>query len=510
MGETNQQEKSMQKIEYSETFPVETMEGRIQVRWDEHSSATPFGQIAFFIEFLMLSGLYTKWVESCPLNYTGPNGSNTKDILGTWFLSIMSGHRRYAHITSIRSDRVIPELLGMDKVVSEDSVRRGLAAIVENSGNNWLESHLDASVWPLLSTPWILDVDVTIKPLYGKQEGAVIGYNPKKPGRPSHTYHTYQMAGLRLILGMNVEPGNQGHSNTTLPGLLKLIDKLPKDKKPQCVRGDAGFGNEPVMLGLEDRGIPYLLKLRLTKNVKQYIQQILWGADWSDAGQGWEGRDGMLKLQGWDKSRRIIILRRQMKGDLLLKDNVKQIPLFIEFEEPGIKYEFVVLVTDLPHGILSLAQLYRERADSENSFDELKNQWGWGGYVTRDIKRSRYTAMMVAIVYNWWSIFARLANPKMRMEAITSRPFLLSGIGRKTNHAGQKYLTIISSHAKAPEARAILEYVSKKLHEWKLNAEQLKTKSVFQYVCQYISEKVTGLDWMVMLQKCRLPAPSPG
>ncbi|WP_396957610.1 hypothetical protein [Nitrosomonas sp.] len=36
--------------------------------------------------------------------------------------------------------------------------------------------------------PWILDIDTKIKPLYGKQEGAVVSYNPKKPGRPSHSY----------------------------------------------------------------------------------------------------------------------------------------------------------------------------------------------------------------------------------------------------------------------------------------------------------------------------------
>ncbi|MGZ9219860.1 MAG: hypothetical protein ACXW5W_22840 [Candidatus Binatia bacterium] len=38
----------------------------------------------------------------------------------------------------------------------------------------------------VLNAPWLLDVDVTVKPLYGKQQGAVVGYNPHKPGRPSH------------------------------------------------------------------------------------------------------------------------------------------------------------------------------------------------------------------------------------------------------------------------------------------------------------------------------------
>ena len=46
------------------------------------------------------------------------------------------------------------------------------------------------------------------------------------------------------------------------------------------------------------------------------------------------------------------------------------------------------------------------------------------------------TAMTVALAYNWWSLFVRLAHPQARLEAITSRPFLLSAIGRMTSHAG--------------------------------------------------------------------------
>jgi hypothetical protein len=34
-----------------------------------------------------------------------------------------------------------------------------------------------------------------------------------------------------------------------------------------------------------------------------------------------------------------------------------------------------------------IGQLYRDRADCENGFDEIKNQWGWGGYTTHDIER---------------------------------------------------------------------------------------------------------------------------
>lgn len=103
------------------TLAVETADGRIQVRWDNEAATTPFGQKVFFIEFLALTGLLDRWIEDCPLQYRGPHRCSSRDILGTWLLS---GHRRYAHITTIRADGVNPGLLGMTRVVSEDTVRR--------------------------------------------------------------------------------------------------------------------------------------------------------------------------------------------------------------------------------------------------------------------------------------------------------------------------------------------------------------------------------------------------
>lgn len=75
--------------------------------------------------------------------------------------------------------------------------------------------------------------------------------------------------------------------------------------------------------------------------------------------------------------------------------------------------------------------------------------------------------MTVALIYNWWSLFVRLANPAARMEAIISRPFLLSGIARKTTHAGQQHLKITPLQGKGEQAKVMLTRVSQLLHEWK-------------------------------------------
>jgi Transposase DDE domain group 1 len=239
----------------------------------------------------------------------------------------------------------------------------------------------------LFDAPWILDTDTTVKPLYGHQEGAVISYNPRKPGRPSHSYHTDLMAGTRLVLGVEVRAGNEHTAKHTQPGLLQTLDDLPPDKKPQLVRGDSAFGNDPLMTALEARRQPYLFKLKLSKNVKRHIGSLFRQSGWTDAGQGWEGMDGELALAGWETKRRVVVIRRALTGEVMMsgEDDGQQVLAFIEADKKAGKgitgYEYAILVTNADYGILSLGQLYRDRADAENAFDELKNPWGWGGFT---------------------------------------------------------------------------------------------------------------------------------
>jgi hypothetical protein len=78
-------------------------------------------------------------------------------VLGSLLLSVLSGHTRYAHLAAIRHDTVNPKLLGMTKVISDDSARRTLKKIDEQGGIDWLRRHRMSCYEPVLDTPWILD-----------------------------------------------------------------------------------------------------------------------------------------------------------------------------------------------------------------------------------------------------------------------------------------------------------------------------------------------------------------
>ena len=153
-----------------------------------------------------------------------------------------------------------------------------------------------------------------MKPLYGHQEDAKLGYNPTKPGRPSHAYHSYFVASIRMALHIEVQAGNQTAPSYAQPELWAFLDELAERERPLFLRGDSHWGAEKAMLGAEERGLGYLFKLKQSGNVRKLIGQVLEKEDWVDAGQQWQGREDALRLSGWSKRRRLIVLRRPLRG----------------------------------------------------------------------------------------------------------------------------------------------------------------------------------------------------
>jgi hypothetical protein len=476
---------------------VDTYGGRVHVEWDRAAAVTPLGQLAFFIDFLKTAELFEAWVEECPLVYRSNHAPEKVEVLGTLALSVLAGHTRYAHIESVRHDAVNPGLLGMKRVVSSSSARRAFIAADAAACAQWQKRHLRRCYDLLLYEPWILDVDTTVKPLFGHQEGAVLGYNPMKPGRPSHVLHTYFMANTRLVLDVEVRPGNESAAKYTMPGLWAFLDGLPRAAWPYFIRGDCNYGTERDMHDAETRGVSYLFKLRQTSKVKMLIQQVFCRNDWGPAGQRWEGVEDSLQLTGWTKKRRVIVLRRKIRAAIVLAPSAEPALAaeqlqFIETEEGVMQYEYVVLVTSLADPIATLAQHYRNRGDAENIYDEQKNQWGWGGYTTHDMKRCQIMARFIALIYDWWSLYVRLAIPERHAEAITSRPLLLYGVGQQTSHSGQTTLTITPMHAEAHTAQHLLTALSTFLSEVKATARQLDWTERWRRILSRIFTKILG------------------
>lgn len=475
------------------------------MEWDPETPLSPLGQLAFFANFLQAGDLFAPLCAEAPFDYTSPNAPSPADVLGSALLSILSGHWRYAHLTALRNDSVNPPLLGMSQVTSEDSVRRGFQKIARDCpgrADQWLRDHLRRSWEPLLQEDWILDIDSSVKPIYGRGEGADVSYNPHKPGRPSHVYHTYFIANIRLCLDTELHPGHEHAAKHGLPGLWRLLLSLPESAWPSLIRGDCAYGSEATMTPCEEAGLDYLFKLRQTKNVKQLIALAEHGGQrWKEAGEGWQVIEASLQLSGWTKKRRVVLVRRKVKarqtknksrrkspkkGRQTSRDGQQWLALPGSWLEPGDSYQYAVLVTSLDWPIESIAKLYRERADCENCFDELKNQWGWGGFTTRDLGRCAILARLVALIYNWWSLYVRLVDDRKHHEAITSRPALLGGVARTIKHAGQTRIRLSLQHGASEAIRPMLEAAAGFLRAVNATAQQLDRNLRWSVILSWI------------------------
>ncbi|MGC8550549.1 MAG: transposase, partial [Acidobacteriaceae bacterium] len=214
-----------------------------------------------------------------------------------------------------------------------------------------------------------------------------------------------------------------------------------------------------------------------------------------------------LRLTGWDKSRRVVILRRPAKSEVALtrKAAEGQMELLLPGQDVEL-WEYAVLVTNSGYALESMAQLYRDRADAENGFDELKNQWGWGGFTTQDIERCQSSARAVALVYNWWSWYCRAARPEARMEAITSRALLLAAVGRATQHAGKTTLYLTTMHAARKALMLLIANIHAALSHVRKVAEQSPATDRWKTLLDYIVARILPHRPQKLLKTCALLA----
>ena len=480
--------------------------GPLGIRWDEDAKATRWGGLSYFATFLKVSRMFDRLVEDAPFEYASPNAPKVRDVVGTMVLAILAGFRRYCHIERIRNDTACAGLLGMSKVMSDESVRRALKKCDEARLDAWLTRHEREVTESLLQFAYVLDVDNTVKTIYGRQEGAEPGYNPHKPGRPSYNYHTFFVGAARMTLGVEVLPGKRHSGKCGMPWLRQFLDGLPGNCRPRLLRGDVGYGSEEIMADAESRAIRYLFKIRRSRNVCALFGRLEFSGAWKDCGSGWQCIDTSIRLDGWTTTRRCLLVRRPSERKPEIKPARRPrgrprknavVPVQQEFEfvedAKGRRWDCFALVTnDTELEPVSLTQLYRDRGDCENNFDEYKNQWGWGGFVTRKIKPTRATARLTAIVANWWNVFCRLADGEKHMEPVTSRPMLLGIVGRIVTSGRKRLMHLTSTHAESGRIRHALERIGSFLGRISATAPQLEFNRTWTLILRVAFRKWLG------------------
>lgn len=284
-------------------------------------------------------------------------------------------------------------------------------------------------------------------------------------------------------------------------------------KRPSLIRGDSSYGHEALINECERREQNFLFRLRMSPNIKKIVFNLSASQEWKKVSHDLEAIETTVKLMGWSKTRRVVITRKNIiptkKASSIEKPDAQ---LIFKFGNEIVKehfYEYHALVTNLKDSIEVIVQLYNDRAGSENIFDELFNQWSWGGFVTQDLARCQVWSKMTLLFYNWWSIFVRLLSPDQHIEAITSKPILLNAIGRKITHADKQKLKITPMHSRGKFVQVAFEKLAEFFYLLDSTARQLNQIQKWKLILSKAFQKYLKKMLINPIPEILLPVFSP-
>jgi len=417
---------------------------------------TPFGGLVSLIEFFNSLKLGEVLGRLMPFAYTSPNAIAPEQTLLAFILSIIVGARRLAHTDWLRADRALHAMLGMDRFPGTDTVRnllkRFTQPVIEAFWRplwQWLLNQ--GWVMPVLG--WSLDLDSTVFQRSGHQEGAERGYNPSRPGRHTHHPLLAVLAEAPLILHGWLRSGKAGSARGVVPFLQEALALMPTDWKLRTVRADSGFFDQALLSFLEERSLPYIIVARMTSSLKAAAASL---KEWTPLDAHYSVASFQLKLHGWSKERRFVVIRELERED---KSAVGRRLI----EVPG--YTYRIFVTNREEDAATLWRDYNQRACVEQRIEELKNDLAADGFCMKQFFATEAAFLSVLFAFNLLSLYQQATgtrSEKHYQRPATLRSSVFIGGAILGNRARQPVLYIAQSWGGAEKHKPLMD----KVLEW--------------------------------------------
>ena len=194
-------------------------------------------------------------------------GYNPFQLIQGSFAGVWCGASNYSHLDLVRYDRVLSKMIGWDIGAGHRAYQRYF-----NKFNQAINQEVFGYLYKwffgqLIFDNYTLDFDSTVMVREGNQEGAVKGYNPKRPGRNSHHPLLAFVSDVRMIANYWLRPGNVSSSNNYVSFLHDTLDHLT-NKKVGLVRMDSGFFKKEILDCLEEKELKYIVACRFVPKIK--------------------------------------------------------------------------------------------------------------------------------------------------------------------------------------------------------------------------------------------------
>jgi hypothetical protein len=277
---------------------------------------------------------------------------------------------------------------------------------------------------PSPPTRIIFDMDSTVLVLYGKQEMANIGYNPKKHGRPSYHPLVCFNGITKDYWHRELRPGDAHTATGVLDFLEASFAKVPFSAKVIIIRADKGFFDHKTVEYLETKNALFAVVARLTPPIKRTLA----GLSYHRYSSGIETAEFLHPIKAGHKEHRFVVVRRPIPDD-----PSEQLSLFTLG-----KYSYQVIVTNLNLTALNTWKFYNGRAAVELIIKELKGDYPLAKIPTKHFAANEAYFHILLFSYNLVNWFKRLCLPKdvqtVTLNTLRSRLLLIPGVLVKSDN----------------------------------------------------------------------------
>ena len=284
-----------------------------------------------------------------------------------------------------------------------------------------------------LKTLWI-DVDSSVKTVYGKQEGVAKGYNPHKKGALSYHPQLAFCTETKEILQGWLRTGSAYTSNGIVEFMKQLLAQLPESQHI-LFRGDSGYFVGDLLNYLDSLGHGYLIKVKL-KNLVPLLSSQQWEA--IKGKPGWEQCQFWYKAGSWNASRLMVAVRQQQKVA-----PSKQQSLI----EP-VSYDFFCYVTTENYTPWQAHKTYGKRATSETWIEEAKSQLGLAHLKTDSFFANAALFQCAILAYNTlrWMALSSGNTQLKKWEPESIRVHLICVAGKLLTGGNQVHIKLPTHH----------------------------------------------------------------
>lgn len=391
-----------------------------------HRGLTHYGGAFFFHEFTRV--LQLRDFLARHLRYPRRNQRYTLSQMTLALVyPILLGLGRIETASFLRANGTFQYLTGLPDYPDPQTLRRFLSGAPDDFRHQLhrINDRLQQQFihWPEHRSRLILDLDSTVVTVFGHQEQARVGYNPRYRGKRSYNPLLCLEANSSLLWDTELRPGNAGTWDGSVELLASCFASLPSDTRELRVRADAGFGYHPVFDILEARPAQYAVVARLTTG----LRRKLGGLRYEQTNPRWQIAELEHRPQGWSTSRRFVVARRPI-------EETEPEPTLFHLA----RYLYRAWVTNLPLTPAGIWHFYDGRAGMEPRICELREDFAMRKIPTRDFAANALYLEVIRLAYNLVTAFQRTCLPKewqdLTLSTLRYRLFWLPGELTRPQH----------------------------------------------------------------------------